>query len=119
MDSGVAFLLALLAVAVAFFGYCWWWCHREWFRIWRAPQTAYEQIVYRQGARGWGLMMWLAMAIAFPLYDSVRAHHALKGILLYVGFRAILEFPMSLWFGYWWGRAMAAVFGVKDSVRAV
>jgi len=26
---------------------------------------------------------------------------------------------MYLWVGYWWGRGMAAFFGVKDSAPAV
>ena len=119
MDGSVVLILAIAAAAFALMGYFWWWCYRAWSRIWSAPQNAFENIVFRQGARGWGLMMWLALAILFPLHDALRAHHSMKRIAIQIGIGAVLGFPMYLWFGYWWGRGMAAFFGVKDSARAV
>ena len=119
MDGSVAFRLAMGGVVIAVVGYFWWWCFRHWSRIWDEPRTAYEKIVFRQGARGWGFTMWLAVGVVFPLYDAVRAHHPWQRIVAQVGFEALIGFPMYLWFGYWWGRGMAAFFGVKDSARAV
>jgi hypothetical protein len=122
MDNDVAARLTLgvgLTAFVTLIAYFCWWCYRAWPRIWGAPRTAFENTVYRFGARGFGLSMWLLTTVVERGYDGIRAHEPGRWWILQFGLRALCAFPMYLWLGYWWGRGMAAFFGVKDSARAV
>ena len=83
------------------------------------PRTQYEQLVFRHGARQWGVAMWIVSAVVSPLYDAFVAResgvHA--GARLLVG--GVLSLPVWLWMGHWFGRGLAAFFGVEDSPPAV
>lgn len=122
MDSDAAIGITVLGVgaaaALALIGYFWWWCYRAWPRIWSPPRSAYDHIVFRNGVRGFGLMMWLALAVLLPIYHGVRGHEGPTRLVGRLALTAVAAFPMYLWLGYWWGRGMAAAFGVKDPARA-
>ena len=118
MDNGVAFGITMvvgLTAFVALIGYCCWWCYRAWPRIWGSPRTAYENTVYRFGARGFGLLMWLTTAVVERGYNGIRAHEPWQWWTIGFGLRALCSFPMYLWLGYWWGRGMAAFSGLSAS----
>ena len=79
-------------------------------RLWRAPGTPYERIVYRFGVRGFGVGFWILFAIVSALsHRGDEISPALTAaIMLFVGF------PISLWAGYFWGRGMARFYGLAD-----
>jgi len=114
-------LFAVLIAAIGVIGvgaviYATWWCVRAWSCIWGTPRSAYATMVYRHGARGWGLAMWIIGLVSLVI-GSYQKHDDLRHAsvpLLVEG----MMFPVFLWFGHWWGRWMAFVFGIKDSHSA-
>lgn len=110
-----AAFLALLAIS----GYAAWWCYSMWAHIWGPPRTAFERMVYRLGARGWGLLTWTAADIGLPLFRALLDHQSWRHAALRIVVVGVVTFPVYLWLGYWWGRMMAACFGIKKSEPAV
>ena len=103
-----------LVAAFVFLLYTVWWCWRHWRRLWAPATNAFEQIVYANGVRGFGRMLWLFGAVAVPLYRALGSGVGTRRALLMTAVQAAVLFPVYLWCGYWWGRALAAVFGRRD-----
>lgn len=107
-------VLAAGVIGVVPMIYATWWCVRTWSRIWEEPHTAYATIVYRRAVRGWGLAMWI-IGLASSVIDAYQKHHDIRQ----AGVRLLIEgvgmFPLCLWLGHWWGRAMALTFGIENS----
>lgn len=107
------FLVAMLLLVLLAEGWLWWWLIRVMPRI-REPRTRYDQLVYRNGALGWGGGMG-GMMIAWSFWDhAVVAHASARGVLLRLTFEIVFGVPLWLWAGHIWGRAMAATLGVRD-----
>lgn len=109
--------IAGLIAAFVFLAYTIWWTWRHWRRLWAPATTAYEQIVYANGVRGFGRLLWLFGAVAMPLYRALGSGVGVWRALGMTALQALLLFPVYLWCGYWWGRALAAVFGRRDRGR--
>lgn len=96
----------------------WGWALRAWPRIWGTPRTAYERFVYRQGARGFGGVMWLVAGLALPLFRAWQGHETPERVVIRLLISVVVLFPLYLWGGYWFGRVMAALSGVRKSTPA-
>lgn len=106
-------LAGLIVLAVGLFVYTACWCARAWPRIRKPPRSAFERLVYHHGVRQFGLLSWVLMAIGSPMHNALRGTGGPHVTLLRAGVEALVMLPLCLWTGYWWGRGMAAMFGVK------
>ena len=79
-------------------------------RLWRRSDTPYDRIVYRSGVRVFGIGFWIVFAILSALKRSNDSTSPVltAAIMLFIGF------PISLWAGYFWGRAMARFYGLVE-----
>ena len=79
-------------------------------RLWKHWSTDYERLVYRFGVRRFGVGSWLLFSVLFPLMerDEVTSPALSVAMTLFVGF------PIFLWAGYLWGRAMARFYGLSE-----
>jgi hypothetical protein len=88
-----------------------------WRRLWRHPITdRYSTLVYRHGVRGFGVLMFVTMTFVVPFFEAdsplgpgVASRRFWGDFVL----RAMIGVPLWLWAGYWWGRTMAWVTGVR------
>ena len=111
MLPGRPLAIVALVAAFVFLLYTVWWCWRHWSRLWAPATNAYEQIVYANGVRGFGRLLWLFGALAAPLYRALGSGTSVGRAILTTAVQAAVLFPVYLWCGYWWGRALAAIFG--------
>ena len=89
----------------------------SWRRLWRHPATdAYSALVYRLGVRGVGALIFLGMTVvvpvveaASPLGSTLRSSRFWGDVVL----GGAIALPVSLWGGYWSGRTMAWIRGVR------
>lgn len=81
----------------------------SWSRLWRHDATTWDRLVYRYGVKYLGLWggLLMAMVMADKVY-SANLHYGQKLLIATVGF-----FPIAPWIGYWWGRSIAELFGVR------
>jgi hypothetical protein len=90
-----------------------------WRRLWRHPVTdRYSTLVYRHGVRRFGGLMFVAMTFVMPLFEadsplgpSVASPRFWGDFVL----RAMIGFPLWLWTGYWGGRTLAWITGLRPS----
>jgi len=79
-------------------------------RLWRPVVDSYSRTVYWFGVRLGGVIFWLVLSIGGSLSsESALTPWVSTLIALYTGF------PICLWGGYAWGRAMAWVYGLSES----
>jgi hypothetical protein len=64
------------------------------------------------------MLMWAGMWLVTPLYKAVAQQESWRAALLRAVVLALVGFPLNLWGGYLWGRAMAWFFGVEDPAQA-
>jgi hypothetical protein len=86
-----------------------------WRRLWRSDSSRYGRLVYHYGVRWFGLLMWALTSLVLP--QRVLEYHpgsSPVGLSIAMLGSAVLSFPICLWGGYWWGRTMALIFGVRD-----
>ncbi|SRR6266480_1947599 len=99
-----AFALALLLAGVAVYGTFGVW---TWRRLWRPATDAYSDTVYGLGVKRFGLGVWVAWSAVFTITSSTGDVYP----ILRLAVNAFIAFPLMLWGGYLWGRAMAGLFG--------
>ena len=88
-----------------------------WRRLWRHPITdRYTVVVYRYGVRRIGLLLLVAMTFVVPWFEadsplgpSVASPRFWGDFVL----RAMIGVPLWLWTGYWGGRSVAWVTGIR------
>lgn len=112
-------IAAAFLVALAITGYATWWCYRMWPHIWGPPRSAFERVVFGLGARSFGLLMWAVGDIGLPTYRALHEPQLWRHAALRILVLGALVLPVCLWLGYWWGRVMAAFFGIEQSEPAV
>lgn len=85
-----------------------------WQRLWRDDATPYGRLVYHYGVKWFGLSMWIVTSSVVP---ERLAQHQSELSLWWLGLAvlvyAVTSFPLALWGGYLWGRAMALFFGIS------
>ena len=92
-----------------------------WRRLWRHPITdGYTIVVYRYGVRRLGLLLFVVMTFLVPFFEadsplgpSVASRRFWGDFVL----RAMIGVPLWLWTGYWGGRAMAWVTGLRRGAQ--
>ncbi len=104
-----AFALALLLVGVAAYSVFGVW---TWRRLWRPATDAYSRTVYGFGVKRFGLVGWVAWSAVFTITSSTGDLHP----ILRLAVNAFIAFPLMLWGGYVWGRAMAGFFGQSRGI---
>ena len=90
-----------------------------WRRLWRHPVTdRYSTLVYRHGVRRFGGLLFVAMTFVMPLFEadsplgpSVASSRFWGDFVL----RAMIGVPLWLWTGYWGGRTLAWITGLRPS----
>lgn len=93
----------------------------SWRRLWRHPVTdPYSRLVYRRGVRRFGGLLFLVLTLVVPFLEpgaldaaTVSSRRFWGDVLL----RAVLNVPLCLWAGYWFGRTMAWALGVRPERR--
>jgi hypothetical protein len=92
-----------------------------WRRLWRHPITdPYTVVVYRNGVRRLGLFLFVAMTFVVPFFEAdsplgpgVASRRFWGDFVL----RTMIGVPVWLWTGYWGGRTIAWVTGLRPSAR--
>jgi hypothetical protein len=114
LPTSLALAIFAFGAAVTFILGLW-----TWRRLWRHPITdRYSTLVYRHGVRGFGVFMFVAMTFVVPLLEAdsplgqgVASRRFCGDFVL----RAVIGLPLWLWAGYWCGRAMAWVTGIRPT----
>jgi len=81
-----------------------------------ADDTAHDRVVYHYGAWGWGLAYATLMSAMIAARQSgpfSASWDNLERLLFHFCFVFVVALPLGLWGGYFWGSAMAWVFGVQ------
>lgn len=90
-------------------------CIWTWRHLARKRDAENGRLVYDYGVLGWGLPMWVTMAIINAVGEVGGVSNAFSapfaGALL---LNAVIGFPIALWAGYLWGRAMGTVFTLPE-----
>lgn len=89
-----------------------------WRRLWRAGTGEWEQLVHGRGVRHFGA----GVAILVPLLTLYGAPRELAAtnatelvlVLLRLWTAFVCYFPLALWTGFWWGKALAQWHGVEE-----
>jgi hypothetical protein len=89
-----------------------------WRRLWRAGRGEWEQVVHGRGVRHFGA----AVAVLVPLLTLAGAPRELATtspadlvlVLLRLWTAFFGYFPLALWTGYWWGKALAQAQGLEE-----
>jgi hypothetical protein len=118
LPTSVALTMFALGVSVTLILGIW-----TWRRLWRHPITdRYSTLVYRHGVRGFGILMFVSMTFVVPLFEadsplgpSIASPRFWGDFVL----RAAIGVPLWLWAGYWWGRTMAWVTGIRPTAPTV
>ena len=111
MDA--ALLVAILIVVIGGSAWLSVWTHK---RLWRHPTSdPYDQLVYGRGVRGFGVFMFVALVVMplFSFEDDPAITSGAALLLFQLILMPVMTWGFALWSGYWWGRAMAAFFGIK------
>ncbi len=95
------FLLTLIAIAWIPFIY---WTISYFKKIRNQPNGS---AIYRRGVLGFGIPLWLA-GIIFTA--ATIPDRDIYSISLWATVFIYILFPLCLWAGFFWGKAMAAVF---------
>jgi len=111
--SKLAALLIIVLCALLLGGWLYF-CVWTWRRVSQARHDRRAYIVWRIGVLGFGLSMWVVMAVNSAAREaggfnaeSILSARMAGELLLY----AITGFPLALWGGYLWGHMMYAIFG--------
>jgi len=111
-----ALLLALFALVFSIGG---WWTVRTWRQLWRRGRSSKERLIYDYGVRTVGLFTAVSILFIVTWLGWTTDSGMLFGPLMIGGALAALFFgvPVSLHFGYFWGRTFAVIVGVEGDPR--
>jgi hypothetical protein len=108
-------IFALATTAVLVFG-LW-----SWRRLWRHPITdAYTRLVYQRGVRRFGVLLFVVLTLVVPFFEPGALDGATLASRRFWGdivMRGVLNAPLCLWVGYWFGRTLAWTRGVRPDHR--
>ena len=78
-----------------------------WFRLWKPVSDVYTRTVYCNGVRIFGFLMFV-----LSVFDRFAKS---TPWVLQVYDDILIALPLCMWGGYWWGRAMAWMYGQRPS----
>ena len=114
--KGRAFLFALFAVIFAVGG---WWTVGTWRKLWRRGRSPREQLIYDYGVRTMGAVTAAYIIVGMTWLGWKTDSGAPFGPLMTGAAVAAVFFgvPVSLHFGYFWGRAFATIKGLEEDPK--
>jgi hypothetical protein len=96
-----------------------WWTVRTWKQLWRYGRSPWERAVYDYGVRFIGIFTAVSQFFILTWLGWISDSGALFGPPMMGGAIAALFFgiPVSLHFGYFMGRTLAAIAGAERDPR--
>jgi hypothetical protein len=91
-----------------------WWGIWTWRRLWRVGDSPAGHMIYGLGVRRCGVLVWSGIPV-LGLANLLRDRDlTLWEVLVLLGMGWVICLPLGLWVGYWWGRSLAAFWGLSD-----